>query len=306
MGVNYKSIPFHLFLTTLLWLSMAGHVFPDPLDHKRPLDERIDNKDEHYQHHRQETTGQTENDQWIILPGKVRPYRNADFEAELSDRSVAYPETIEGRIIHDDKTGDWIEFELDGEHVVLPRALAVRKTESGEDDSYSRIGSERLGRNTPLPLEYVPGGLIRLNQKWNFHGSDYSKYLRAEAAQAIEAMLEEARRNGIHIRVFSAYRSSEKQRYLYLKQIEKEGLRQNSVAKPGCSEHQLGTAVDLCGLDPESVASFDFDRAKEGQWIEKNALRFGFVRSYTRENQEETGITPEPWHYRYVGTVDRE
>ena len=286
MSENRSRITFRAILTPLLVLSIAGHAFS--------------------QDQRQETPSQIKVDRWIILPDSVHPYRNPDVEAELSNHSVAYPRTIQGRIVHDGKTGDWIEFELNGDSVALPRALVVRKIESADDSPYSIIGSERLDRNRPLPLEYVPGDLTMIKQQWNFHDTDYSKYVRVEVAQAVQTMLAEARRDGIHIRLFSAHRSSEKQRYLYLKQIEKKGLTQNSVAKPGHSEHQLGTAVDLCGPAPESVASYEFDRTKEGKWIEGNAQRFGFVRSYTRENQEETGIIPEPWHYRYVGTDHRE
>jgi hypothetical protein len=292
MSVNYDRIPFHVFLTILLALSTAGHVLPNPLYDKGSLDEKTD---------RQETTDQIENDQWIILPDSVNPHRSPDFDAALSNQSVAHPQTVKGRIVHHDKTGDWIEFELNGEDVVLPRALVVRKTESAGDSAYSIIGSERFDRNRPVPRKYVPGDLVKLKQEWNFHVPDRSKRLRKEAARAIKAMLEEARTHGIHIRLFSAYRSWDRQRYLYLKQIKEKGLTQNSTTKPGLSEHQLGTTVDLCGLNPGSVASYDFDRTKEGAWLKVNASSFGFVRSYTGENQAETGIIPEPWHYRYLG-----
>jgi LAS superfamily LD-carboxypeptidase LdcB len=68
---------------------------------------------------------------------------------------------------------------------------------------------------------------------------------------------------------------------------------------PGYSEHQLGTTVNLCGLDLKTVLNPDFDRTREGRWLRKNAPRFGFYQSYTRENQHLTGYVPEPWHYRF-------
>lgn len=297
MVVEYKSVPFRVLVTILSVLALAGHVFPEPQDDTIPPAPATN---------LQVLSDQIAHDLWIILPDGAHPYKHSDFEASLSGQFVSYPLTIRGRVIHDEKSGDWIEFELNGENVVLPRALVVRNTVSTDDNAYAIIGSEWLDRNRPLPLEYVPGDLIGLNQKWNFHGPDLSKFLRADAVRAIEAMLEDAQSQGIHLKLFSAYRSSEKQRYLYLKQIEKKGLVQDRVIKPGHSEHQLGTAVDLCGLETESVASYDFDRTKEGRWLETNAHRFGFVRSYTQETQEATGIRPEPWHFRFVGVVRSE
>ncbi len=76
---------------------------------------------------------------------------------------------------------------------------------------------------------------------------------------------------------------------------------QNKVAKPGHSEHQLGTTVDLCGLDPKTVLNPNFNLTKEGRWLRENASRFGFYQSYTKENQHLTGYIPEPWHYRFLG-----
>ena len=41
--------------------------------------------------------------------------------------------------------------------------------------------------------------------------------------------------------------------------------------------------------------------APEGQWLADNAHRFGFVLSYPRGFEDETGYAFEPWHYRYIG-----
>jgi hypothetical protein len=181
---------------------------------------------------------------------------------------------------------NWVKFTLNGRHIVLPRKLMV----------------EGWGqKNFPLPEEYVPDDLVKIHQKWNFHTQDYPKYLRRHVAHMIELMLQNAKERGIHIRVFSAYRSYEKQRYLYLNAISSYGENQNRVAKPGHSEHQLGTTVDLCGLDPKTVLNPYFDRTKEGLWLRENAHKFGFFQSYTRENLHLTGYIPEPWHYRFYG-----
>jgi D-alanyl-D-alanine carboxypeptidase len=87
--------------------------------------------------------------------------------------------------------------------------------------------------------------------------------------------------------------------------MARSGKNQNKVAKPGHSEHQLGTTVDLCGLDPKTVLSVNFDQTKEGLWLKENARKFGFHQSYTRRNQHLTGYIPEPWHYRFLGKIGR-
>lgn len=192
---------------------------------------------------------------------------------------------------------NWIKFKLDGRHIILPRELMVE--EWGQKNF--PLGEEVVNRNICLPKHYLPDDLVKIHQKWNFHTSDYPKYLRKYVASKIEHMLQTAEDQGIYIRVFSAFRSFEKQQYLYLREISSSGWNQNKVAKPGHSEHQLGTTVDLCGLDPGTVLHPNFDLTREGRWLKENAPKFGFYQSYTEENKHKTGYMPEPWHYRFMG-----
>jgi len=241
--------------------------------------------------------------EWIVLPGEVRAYASPSFGSSRPDVVLRYPREVTTRSRLERESGvEWISFDLGGNRLFLPAVLAVMKVEYPPGTGDLPIGHERVSRDVPLPLEYRPSDLVQVDGRWNFHGADYPKYLRREAARAVEGMLSRAEREGISIRIFSAFRSSERQRYLYLRQIEKSGLDQKTVAKPGHSEHQLGTAVDLCGLDPKSVASATFDRTREGKWLGSNARAHGFLMSYTVENSAVSGYLPEPWHYRYVGT----
>ncbi len=64
-----------------------------------------------------------------------------------------------------------------------------------------------------------------------------------------------------------------------------EALR--SAARPGHSEHQLGTTIDVEGGEA---------------WLADEAWRYGFVVSYPFEHSpESTCYKAEPWHLRYVG-----
>lgn len=44
-----------------------------------------------------------------------------------------------------------------------------------------------------------------------------------------------------------------------------------------------------------------FLESQVGQWVKENCWDFGFILRYPEEQEEATGITYEPWHYRYVG-----
>ncbi len=74
------------------------------------------------------------------------------------------------------------------------------------------------------------------------------------------------------------------------------------VAKPGCSEHETGLAIDLA----EAAETIDFIRPHfpyDGVCgsFRKAAARYGFVERYRADKSALTGIAAEPWHFRYVG-----
>ncbi len=127
--------------------------------------------------------------------------------------------------------------------------------------------------------------------------------LRLYAMMALEAMFMEMEAAGFDdVSVTSAYRS-----YSYQEQIFNQYLAQNNydyekVASfsnpPGSSEHQTGLCVDMHNL-PSASAAFANEPAYT--WLRENCWKFGFVLRYPQDKTEITGITFEPWHYRYVG-----
>lgn len=116
---------------------------------------------------------------------------------------------------------------------------------------------------------------------------------------ALVRLADAARAEGVHLRVTSAYRSWQRQAELYRQARERHGPDQQWVAAPGTSEHQLGTTVDFCDAAMQQVTEPGFADTDEGRWLAAHAAEFGWVRSYTEENQSLTGYRPEPWHYRY-------
>jgi len=143
---------------------------------------------------------------------------------------------------------------------------------------------------------YTPPDLIQLS---GFPSMD----LRLEAATALEIMRETARDEDIQLHVISAYRSYSTQQTLFAQYSRVYGEEEANTfsARPGYSEHQLGTTVDF-GNNSASDLTKDFENTSQGQWLMENAYRFGFVMSYPEGKEAETGYIYEPWHYRYIGT----
>ena len=74
-------------------------------------------------------------------------------------------------------------------------------------------------------------------------------------------------------------------------------------ARPGHSEHQLGTALDFRSADDPTPPwqLDDFADTAAGGWLHDHAWEYGFVLSYPKGASAETCYAYEPWHYRYVG-----
>jgi D-alanyl-D-alanine carboxypeptidase len=95
----------------------------------------------------------------------------------------------------------------------------------------------------------------------------------------------------------SAYRSYEYQAEVYARHVREMGqaAADRASARPGHSQHQLGTVVDFGSIDNS------FAESMAGLWMAANAGRFGFSLSYPKGAEGQTGYDWESWHYRYVG-----
>ena len=110
--------------------------------------------------------------------------------------------------------------------------------------------------------------------------------IRAAVQAPLHALIAAGRRAGHKsLRVSSAFRSYAEQARVF--RTTKEVGR---AARPGHSEHQLGTAVDL-RLSTMATAA----------WLAEHGPPLGFAVSYPERKQRLTGYRPEPWHVRFVG-----
>jgi len=167
------------------------------------------------------------------------------------------------------------------------------------------IGHETVDITHPVPLFYRPDDLVPLPEAYKASGYERrTLLLRKEAMEAFVRMMDDAQEQGVCIRVISAFRDGSYQSNLYKRAIDRYGPVQKAVAKPGHSEHQLGTTCDLTTDEIGHGLSSRFETTAAFEWLTKNAHRYGIAYSYPRYKQRITGYIYEPWHFRYWG-VDR-
>lgn len=166
--------------------------------------------------------------------------------------------------------------------------------------AYADWGTTVLDTVFRLPGGYAPRDLVDTSQA----GLNGSHLIRAIASDDLRAMFEAATSDGARLAVQSAYRSYQGQVLTFdgwVRQVGYSGALRTS-ARPGHSEHQLGTAIDfrsVGGAAPWTLA--DWATTTEGAWLKANAWRFGWVMSYPRGTSAVSCYSYEPWHYRYVG-----
>ena len=167
------------------------------------------------------------------------------------------------------------------------------------------LGDWRLlmaNAQNPIPDDYTP----KVRDIDHSYCQEAGYGFDTRAVDKVEQMIADARADGEHLIVLSAYRPLSSQTRLYNNKVnyykdlgysqkEAEEEAAKIVARPGTSDHNLGLAVDLSSLETS------FEDSSQFRWLSENAAKYGFVLRYPKDKQDITGISYEPWHYRYVG-----
>lgn len=148
---------------------------------------------------------------------------------------------------------------------------------------------------------YVPPRLVSIQEA----GIAGTGKVRPVVIDDLRALTRAAARAGNPIEISSAYRSYAKQKWIFARSVEEYGYKATlaAVARPGHSEHQLGTAIDVKtkgGRDPWLLDK-DWAATPAGAWMKRNAWKYGFVMSYPKGERSITCYRYESWHYRYFG-----
>lgn len=153
-----------------------------------------------------------------------------------------------------------------------------------------------VNKYNKLPDGFTQYNLVNMNR--NYTVNDGKQYLLAGVAyEKYVEMADAARKEGLSMRVISAYRTENYQRNLYNNKLRTTGKTNadNYSARPGHSEHQTGLAVDI------SSTKTSFEYTAEFKWLQKHAHEYGFILRYPKGKEWITGYSYEPWHYRFVG-----
>lgn len=160
-----------------------------------------------------------------------------------------------------------------------------------------------VNRDNKLHYTFEPQELVLPNVQAS-EGKEKAIYMREEAAGALEKLFQGAAVAGHNLYAISGYRSYNQQKGLYENKVNAVGEKRAMlvVAPPGASEHQLGLAMDINGDSTLKLGLVEeFGASPEGQWVNENAHRYGFIIRYKEDMTHITGYAWEPWHLRYVG-----
>ncbi len=161
-----------------------------------------------------------------------------------------------------------------------------------------------VNKQRSLPEGYEPKDLVEPNVAFSFDGANEKRFMRKEAAEALEQLFARAESEGIELRAVSGYRSYARQKVIFDRNVrtkgEKEASRVSSV--PGNSEHQTGLSIDVSSPSVDNTLEQSFGETTEGKWLAEHAPEYGFIIRYPEGAEEKTGYVYEPWHIRYVGT----
>ena len=123
-----------------------------------------------------------------------------------------------------------------------------------------------------LDADYVPDELVNLyQQRHSFRMASSEIYLTRPTYEAMEQMFHAAEEADMNVYIVtSGYRSYQRQ--------------------------QAGLAFDV------TVATHEgFESTPQYSWLMQHAHEYGFIQRYPANKSDITGISYEPWHYRYVG-----
>jgi D-alanyl-D-alanine carboxypeptidase len=147
---------------------------------------------------------------------------------------------------------------------------------------------------------YAPTDLVSTSAA----GANAGYQIRRVALADATALFSAASAAGRPLRVVSAYRSYATQQAVFSQNVARygEAVALRRSARPGHSEHQLGTTLDVThsgGAAPWNYS--DWATHPTGAWMRDNAWRYGFLMSYPKGKASVSCYDYEPWHYRYVG-----
>lgn len=186
-------------------------------------------------------------------------------------------------------------------YISLPGAQPIRATV----DDYSLPSSiwTLVNKSNPISIDYVPAPVAIPGVASREDKSDEERSVRSDIEQPLMNLFTSASSASNQLMIGSGYRSAALQEYYFSNAVNAYGdeAANQSTARPGQSEHQLGLAVDLSTVSRDCYLENCFGDTADGKWLENNSYKYGFILRYPENKVDITGYEYEPWHFRYVG-----
>lgn len=166
--------------------------------------------------------------------------------------------------------------------------------------SYIHIGNLVLV-NKKNPINKPESLTIRNLETVN---SNYQKILLDKTAAIMLRKLIQACDGENEIVPISGFRPLSEQIAIYNDSLNENGedFTNKYVALPNHSEHQTGLAIDVAKNESDIdfiCPSFPYEGICQD--FREKAAQYGFIQRYPKGKEAITGISHEPWHFRYVG-----
>ena len=182
---------------------------------------------------------------------------------------------------------------------LLVNKSILRQTKSLDDsiNSTETIQSKSLLGHLPYP-QASKDELILFSPGIYVHKDIYENFKEMQFLAA---------ERGISLQLLSGYRSIDLQRDIFYenKSIRNQTAieRSRDSAPPGYSEHSTGYAIDVGdGNYPNTHFEVEFEQTPAFKFMKRYASKYHFVLSFPPNNKQ--GVTYEPWHWRFEGTVN--
>lgn len=207
-----------------------------------------------------------------------------------------------------DETRSSLSSALDAERQSLSEKLGA--FEENVENISDTVGTlEKLSRTDPELLQkyskvfflnehYAPERVVEIPAEYGY-SANRAYQIHAGVWSHLKRLLDRAKRDGVDLYIFSAFRSFDEQNALKgaYTVTYGAGTANQFSADQGYSEHQLGTAVDFMTTGIGGSLS-GFGNTPAYAWLKENAHRWGFTLSYPENNAY---YIYEPWHWRFVG-----
>lgn len=240
---------------------------------------------------------------------------------ETSDISLAVVEPVnpvveeileeEGNVIPSEHNEEAETYTLDD--------LLEHHKHDPETDVNREHTEKESGTGEELSFDNTDWRLVLINKQhpipddYDFKLGTFTSGMRCDerVIEDLLLMMQAAKTDGLNLVVRSPYRTSDHQEDNFndrIKSYMRQGLSYMEAYKatsrvitvPGCSEHEVGLALDITS-DTFIPLLQGFADTEEGQWLEEHSYEYGFILRYPSGKEYITGIEYEPWHFRYVG-----